>query len=52
MTSNNGEQSNDITSENLKFSLQKYWGCAYLYRKILNKGSCFEVIDLAFSNFW
>ena len=50
MTSNHEEYGNDITFENLKCSLQKYWDCAYLCRKS-NKGTCLEVIDLAFSNF-
>ena len=38
MTSNHENYSNDITFENLKCSIQIYWGCAYLYRKS-NKGT-------------
>ena len=30
MTSNHGEYSNDITSENLKRAVQIYWGCMYI----------------------
>ena len=33
MTSNHEEYSNDITLENLKCSVQIYWGCTYHYRK-------------------
>ena len=44
------EYSNDITLENLKCSVQIYWGCAYLFRKS-KEGTCLEVINLAFSNF-
>ena len=42
MTSNHEEYSNDITFKNLKGSIQKYWGCAYLCKKS-NEGTCFEV---------
>ena len=38
MTSNHEEYSNDITLENLKCSVQIYWGCTYLCRKS-NKGT-------------
>ena len=33
MASNHEEYCNDITLENLKQSVQIYWGCTYLYRK-------------------
>ena len=33
MTSNHEEYSNDITLENLKCSVQIYWGCMYICRK-------------------
>ena len=33
MTSNHEEYSNDITLENLKCSVQIYWGFTYLCRK-------------------
>ena len=51
MTSNHEEYSSDITCENLKGSVQKYWGFVYLCRKVPKEETCFEVIDLAFSNF-
>ena len=38
MKSNHEENRNYITSENLKRSLQIYWGCTYLCRKS-NKGT-------------
>ena len=44
------EYSNDITLENLKCSVQISWGCAYLFKS--KEGTCLEVINLAFSNFW
>ena len=47
MISNHEEYSNDIILENLKYSVQI---CTYHCRKN-NEGTCFEVIDLAFSNF-
>ena len=51
MTSNHEEyNNNDITFGNLKCSVQKYWGCAYLCMKS-NEGTCSEGIDLVFSNF-
>ena len=50
MTSNHEEYNNDITLENLKCSVQIYWGCTCFYRKN-NEGTCFEVVSLAFSNF-
>ena len=37
MTSNHEEYSNDITLENLKCSVQIYWGCTYLFSES-NKG--------------
>ena len=33
MTSNQEEYSNDITLENLKYSVQIFWGSTYLCRK-------------------
>ena len=51
MTSNHEEYINDITVENLKCSVQLYWGCTYLCRKY-NEGTCFEVVSLAVSNFF
>ena len=42
MTSNHEEYSNGITLENLKYSVQIYWGCTYLCRKSN---------EVAFSNF-
>ena len=49
--SNHEEYCNDITLENLQCSVQIYWGyCTYLCRKS-NEGTCFEVINLALSNF-
>ena len=33
MASNHKEYSNEITLENLKCSVEIYWGCTYLYRK-------------------
>ena len=38
MKSNHEEYSNDINLENLKFSVQIYWGCTYLCEKS-NKGT-------------
>ena len=37
MTSNHEEYSNYITLENLKCSVQMFWGYTYVYRKS-NKG--------------
>ena len=39
----------DITLQNLKCSVQIYWGCTYLCRKS-SEGTCFVVVSLAFSN--
>ena len=50
MTSNHEEYNNYITLENLKCSVQIYWGCTYLCRKN-SEGTCFEVVSLAFINF-
>ena len=38
MTSNHEKYSDDINLENLKCSVQIYWGCTYLCRKS-NKGT-------------
>ena len=38
MTCNHEEYNNDINLENLKCSVQIYWGCTYLCRKI-NEGT-------------
>ena len=38
MTSNHEKCSDDINLENLKCSVQIYWGCTYLCRKS-NKGT-------------
>ena len=38
MTRNHEKYGSDITLENLKCSVQIYWGCAYLCR-ISNKGT-------------
>ena len=37
MTSNYKECSNDITSENLKCSVQVYWRCTLYTEKVANK---------------
>ena len=51
MTSNHEENSNDSYNfEKFKMSIQFYWGYTYLCRKI-DEGTCFEVINLAFSSF-
>ena len=50
MADHREEYSNDITLENLTSLVQIYWGCTYLYRKS-SKGTPFEVVSLAFSNF-
>ena len=50
MASNHEEYISDIILENLKFSVQIYWGCTYLCRKC-NEGACFEVVSVALSNF-
>ena len=50
MKSNHEKYNNDITLENLKCSVQIYWGCTCLCRKN-SEGTCFEVVSLAFSNF-
>ena len=34
MTSNHGEYSIDVTFENLKRSVEIYWGCTYLAEKV------------------
>ena len=39
MTRNHEKYSNDITLENLKYSVQICWGCMYLCRKS-NEGTC------------
>ena len=48
MTNNHGECSSDTTLENLKCSVQIYWGCTYLRRKS-SEGTCFGVVSLAFA---
>ena len=48
MTSNHKEYSNDRALENLKFSIQIYWGVRIFAEKLTNEP---EVIKLAFSNF-
>ena len=50
ITGNQEEYSNDLTLENLKCSVQIYWGCMYLCRKS-SKETCFEETNLALSNF-
>ena len=37
------QQRNDLTLENLKCSVDIYWGCTYLCRKS-NEGTCFAVV--------
>ena len=37
------QQRNDITLENLKCSVDIYWGCTDLCRKS-NEGTCFAVV--------
>ena len=50
MVSNHEEYSNDKTLENLKWSVQIYWGSSYLCRKSEER-ICFGVVRLAFSYF-
>ena len=50
MTNNHEEWSSDINLDNLKCSVQIYWGCTYLHRES-SEGTCFGVVSLAFSNF-
>ena len=49
MTSKHEEYNNDVILENLKCSVQIYWGCTYLSRKS-NEETCFKV-SLPFSHF-
>ena len=48
MTCNHQEYNNDINLENLKCSVQIYWGCTFFAEKLTKE---LEVIKLAFSNF-
>ena len=48
MTSNQEEYSNDITLENLKYSVQIFWGLRLFVEKVTKQ---LEVIKLGFSNF-
>ena len=50
MADHREECNNDITLENLTYSVQISWGCTYLCRKS-SEGTFFEVVNLAFSNF-
>ena len=48
MENNLGEYSNDVTLENLKCSVQIYWGFSIFAEKVAKE---LEVIKLAFCNF-
>ena len=51
MTNNHEKFINDINVENLTCSVEIYRGCTYPCRKS-SKGTGFEAVSLAFSNFF